>query len=164
VIVFIGERNTGHEVGYLARVVQRFKNTVCIEQKPNEVGIWTDTQMKLSYAFAMRYTVNSWGIFLMEDLVCRNPYLEEEDRREKTLAKLEDQLRRYKLHPLKSKSPVGRQQVAVSGKVDKEGKVSSNFQDDLATGLGMALGFWQKVLVREFDWIPYAKIFPDRGR
>lgn len=137
-----------------------YHNTHCLEQKNGEVGIWTDNAMKMRYVYQMRRELQGENVSILEDMVTCNPYMKYETRPKEMLEKLRDQLTRYKLDVSEPDNPHGKTKVTASGKVNNEGKNSGTFRDDLATSFGIAVGVYDALIQRDFEWAHYGIIFP----
>lgn len=159
-LVLCVERNTGHESGYLSDEFLKFSKTVAIAQhETKDYGWWTDHALKLKAAYKLRKSMAEGSLVLMKDFVCSNPWIPAEKRREKTMNKFVEQIKRYKLVENERSTPHANTKVTVSGKVDKDGKISGTFKDDIITMLGINLHLWDKLILREIPTFDYASVF-----
>lgn len=76
------------------------------------------------------------------------------------LRKFFDQMKRFRIVSETSENPGSMKKATVSGKVNKEGKISKNAHDDLAFVLSMATGVLDKIYMRIVDWFDYVRVWP----
>lgn len=148
-IIFIPERNTGHESGRMEKIFLRYGKTVsCRENDEKNPGIFTTNKLKLEYASELKESLKMGSVFFMEKYVCENPFLDKDSRRRDTQKKLFDQIKRARYVTKKAKSPFAPEGVTVSGKVNEKGNISEGYNDDLFITFGMGL-YWIKKFWRE---------------
>jgi hypothetical protein len=149
IIIFIPERNTGHESGRIEKIVMRHAKSMSYREKEDRnPGVFTTNNLKLDYATEIRDQLKMNSVFFMENFVCENPYMDKDKRRRETQKKLFDQLKRVRYVVKKNKTPFANENVAVSGKVNEKGNISDGYNDDLFFVFGMGL-YWIKMFWRE---------------
>ena len=99
------------------------------------------------------------SIVYMKDMICTNPFVDPSDRRKKTKAKFEEQLKRYKPVMTTPKDPQSTPKMTVSGKTDKEGRISGMFKDDLITNFALNMYLWDLLLTRKVQNFNYQMVF-----
>lgn len=161
-ILFCPERNLGHEGGYLAQPFSELhpKNKPLAQYEEKDYGWWTDNAAKINYAYKTREIMATGGVRYMKNWVCTNPWLPPEDRRKITKTKFEEQMRRFRPVTTSVKDPHNIPRMTVSGKVDKDGKISGSFQDDLMMAFCMSIYLWHLIIMRQVLYLNYATIFP----
>ena len=96
----------------------------------------------------------------MKDFICINPFINDEFERRKTIrSKFEEQLYRFRVVTTTPKQAHSIPKQTVSGKVDKEGKISGMFQDDLVMSFTMNLYIWEELIFRRVPNFPYQMVF-----
>jgi hypothetical protein len=161
-ILFFGERNTGHEIGHMSRLLSQYSNTYSYRQKTNrDFGIWTDNALKISFAMAARLEVAKGNIYYMDDLICTNRFAKcvGPKKVDEIKHELESQAARYKFVATNPKSPHSIPRITVTGKTGKSGVVNSAFNDDLVFAFTGAIGIHEKLLLRQLenmDWSAYS--------
>jgi len=96
-----------------------------------------------------------------QNFICANPFSENpETRAQEALVKFFDQLKRFRIVSEVSENPGSMKKATVSGKVNKEGKVSKSAHDDLAFVVSMATGVMDKLYLRAVDWFDYVRVWP----
>jgi hypothetical protein len=146
-----------HEAGFTAQyVLEQFPGSIAISQDvQNDYGWWTDHPTKMRYAYSFRHHMLTESVFYSKNLVVTNPWLDPAKRHSTTLAKFEEQMKRYKLVQNELKNPLAIAKTSVSGKVDKEGKVSGTFNDDLMFAVTMATWMKDTIIVGTMPNFPY---------
>lgn len=165
-IVVCVERNTAHEAGFLCDAVReglrhsRISFIAQNEKNPADVGWWTDAPVKTQMAYALQYVLNEDRLSYAEDMVCKNMWLDESDRLEKTKKKVMEQLPRYRitLTGLSETNPTATPRISVSGKVDKDGKLSKGFKDDLIVSLSGNIFFYRKLYEKSLPNLNYNEL------
>ena len=100
------------------------------------------------------------SVQIMKDLVCSNPYIDGAENRYKIItSKFKEQLGRWRLVQRPSKNPGSVPKFSGSGKVDKDGKISSSFQDDVAMAFFMNIFLWEQLIERNIPTFDYARVF-----
>jgi len=159
-IIFCCERNMAHEAGFLTEPVLKHRNTVAIAQHDvNDYGWWTDLQTKVQAAYKARHCMAMESVGYMKDFICTNPWLDPKTRRQITKAKFEEQLKRYKPVVTNPKDPHSTPKVTVSGKTNKEGKVSGTFNDDLMSTFCLNVYLMEMLLLRKIPNFNYQVVF-----
>lgn len=160
-IMFVAEKNTGHESGHLVRELRKMQRIYAIRQNNNvEYGWWTDNKAKVSYAHAARAKMAENSVFMMHEVVCKNPWVQPEDvRRRKVIEKFYDQMSRYQLIEMEPHSAATPARVTVSGKVDPEGRMQKGKNDDLFFTFTMNIGIWKEITERNIPTMPYQTLF-----
>lgn len=160
-ICFCVERNMAHEAGFITEmVINKFPGTIGITQNPdNDYGWWTDHGQKIRYAMSLRQTFLENSIVYSDRLVCVNPFMEESRRMTATKAKFEEQLSRYKIIASDSQSAVSTPKFSVSGKTDKDGKISRSFNDDIVFAMSMACWMATSISANTLPNFPYDEGF-----
>lgn len=99
------------------------------------------------------------SVRIMSDMICSNPFVpDENERRTTVLAKFKEQIERFRVIPTKKKQAHSKSIVTVSGKVDKEGRISGSLQDDLMMAFCMNVDIWEKLVKREIATFPYSRV------
>ncbi len=160
-LMFAAETNTGHESGHLVTELKKMKRVYAIREKEDgEYGWRTDNKAKVHYAWSARAKMASDAVFLMKDLVCKNPWVEKEDvRRQKVVEKFYDQMSRYQIVELAQHSAATPARVTTSGKVNQEGRIQAGKNDDLFFTFTMNLGLWEYIINRSIRTLPYETLF-----
>ena len=117
--IFIPERNTGHECGFLAEEFLTFKNTYALSIDGKEFGAWTAKGDKIKYLYAARNHMIMDSLVYAEHLVCMNPFLNARDRLDITLKKFHDQMKSYQFVGTEEKNAHQMVKYTASGKTDK---------------------------------------------
>lgn len=159
-IIFAPERNTGHEGDFLRRALQNFPRMhFCYEKGPeNGCGVWTTHALKVSYGFSMRYQFSTRNISLWDQFICANPYQDPATRAGETISKLKEQMGRYRIVYTETDNPHGRNNTTLSGKVNKEGKITKNAKDDICFALSMAICLLDKIDMGMLDWFDHTRL------
>ena len=112
------------------------------------VGIWTSAPVKVHYAVAARKHVRDGTLSMVDQLVCANPRMVDdndvpvspETRSEFIVAKLREQLMRYKQVENDTTNPLSLVRSGISGVTDRHGKKDPSAKDDLALAFTFACG------------------------
>jgi hypothetical protein len=141
-ILFIGERNSGHESGHIWLEIARSARTFAVcERTLDKVGWWTTNAMKIEYVEAMRdYFLERSLCFSAEGVTCVNPWIPSETRLSTARAMLADQMRRFRGHRLPSGA------MTYSGKIDDRGRIIPGVNDDLALCVMMCAAVHKHIL------------------
>ncbi len=161
-LIFCAERNTGHESGFLARYFLSLgskKLCAIAEREDGDYGWWTTGVSKPEYGYAARFQMINRSVCYMKDFVCANPWLKSNERRQITKTKFEEQMRRYGPVEIAPKTALSTSRVGISGKVDKDGKISKMHTDDLMMVFTMAMHIWNRLLEKKVPNINYNEIF-----
>jgi hypothetical protein len=161
--VFVAERNTGREAGHLQRRFILHKgNSFSIKQKPDkDYGWWTSNIEKLRYAYWTRDKIVENAITFLDSMIVTSVQTDmsfQDDLRKKVIEKLFDQMQRYQEKELQGLSGASIPKVAISGKMDEEGKLKKGQNDDLMFTLTFNIGIWKKIVNREIDSFPYQTV------
>jgi hypothetical protein len=150
-----------HEAGFLANEVKKFDKVELIaERGGDDYGWWTTNISKVKQAYAAWAALSTGQIQFLSDWVCENPYTPDKvKRRSETLEKFGEQLRRYGEYEMATKNALSIPKVGVSGCIDKEGRVSGLFNDDLAIAFCMNIWLWGLLCRREIEGFNYSRIF-----
>lgn len=119
----------------------------------------TDLHTKVQAAYKTRHYFVMGAIGYMEDFICTNASLDSKTRRQTTKAKFEEQLKRYKPVVTSPKDPHSTPKVTVSGKTNKEGKVSGTFRDDLMSTCCLNNYIWDMLLNKKVPNFNYKLVF-----
>lgn len=152
----------GHEGGYLAKPFMDLntKNIALSQYEEKDYGWWTDNNAKINYAYKTREFMAMGAVRYMKDWVCVNPWIKPEDRRKITKQKFEEQMKRFRPVTTSVKDPHMIPRMTVSGKVDKDGKISGAFQDDLMMAFCMGIYIWHMIIMRQVMYLNYSVLFP----
>jgi hypothetical protein len=160
-ILFFGERNTGQEIGHLTDILFDYDNVFSYKQKENRnFGIWTNDEIKISYAMAARLEISKGNVYVMVNMISANRFMDvdPDKRADAMFDMLEDQGLRYKILSNKPKNPHSGVKMTVTGKVGKNMIRNSSFKDDLIFTLTALIGIHEKLLTRDLenmDWGVY---------
>lgn len=162
-LIFAPERNTGHEGDFMWHAIARFPPiTPCWEKgQQNGAGVWTTPQSKMRYGMALKYQFVARSISVYKRFICVNPYVDPGKREKELMLKFIDQLKRFRIFYPISENPGSQKKATLSGKVNKEGKVSHNAHDDLAMTLAMACSMLDMLEMRQVDWFDYVRVWPE---
>lgn len=155
-ILFFGERNVGHEIGHMQRIISEYDRTYTYKQPEKQFGIWTGAVEKISYAMATRREMAKKCVYYADAMVCTNRNYLETERRKKSVAEFEDQARRYRFITSKPKTAHSNAKLTVSGKVGKDGNINGSFNDDLFFAFTAAIGVHDKMLLKELPGMDYS--------
>lgn len=108
----------------------------------------------MNYGRTLRSTFLQDSLVYAKKLVCVNPFLEESKRLSTTKSKMEEQLRRLKYVTNDVKTPLAVTRQTISGKTNKDGKISGSFSDDLAMALMINLWMCEGVIYRTLPNLP----------
>lgn len=161
-LLFCPERNLGHEGGYLAEPFQNLhqKNVALAQYENKDYGWWTDNAAKINYAYKTREFMAMGAVRFMKDWVCTNPWIQPEERKKITKMKFEEQMKRFRPVTTNVKDPHSIPRMTISGKVDKDGKISGSFQDDLMMAFCMGIYIWHLIIMRQVMYLNYSLLFP----
>jgi hypothetical protein len=160
-ILFVAERNSGRESGYLAlHLRQNFKKVMLIKQKEDkDYGWWTAHDGKKEYAYTARYNIVTQNIALLQDYVCQNSWISPEKRRDECTKKFYTQMGRYRLVSSKPNTAFGTGKVTVSGKTNEQGKISDGFNDDLFFVFTWCCSMLDKLYHQTIPNLNYGELF-----
>jgi hypothetical protein len=160
-LVLVCERNTGHESGFLADPFKKLhpKNIAVAQYEDGDYGWWTEVGDKQKYAFKTRECMMVGAMCFMKDWICTNPWLRPEERHKTTRAKFEEQIKRVRPVMTQPKEPHSTPRMTISGKVDKEGKISGTFRDDLAMSLLINIYVGHMLQTNQVPNFPYSRVF-----
>jgi hypothetical protein len=161
-ILFVGEKNSGHDSGHVARpLLEGFKGIIPVKEHENkDYGWWTSNNAKLKYAYSCRYALTMGSVFVMKDCVTVNPWIKgPPDKRIFTYNKLVAQMKRYKPTYTTPTTAFSARKVTVSGKVDEHGKLSSGVNDDLFMTFTMACHFLDEFMYRRIPNLDYDLLY-----
>ena len=127
--------------------------------KTHYTYIRTDNQTKVRCAYKARECMVMHSVFYMKDFICTNPWLDASTRRQTTKAKFEEQLKRFKPVLTSPKDPHSTPKITVSGKTDKEGKVSGMFKDDIMCAFSLNMFLWDQLFSRKVPNFNYQLVF-----
>lgn len=163
-IIFAPERNTGHEGDFLRREILNFPRLhVCYEYGPERgAGVWTTRDVKLKYGFTLKFIFDTKNVSIWEHFVCANRYQDAATRKAETIAKLKEQMGRYRIIYNETENPFGTNSTTLSGKTNKEGKITKNAKDDLVFSFSMATGILDCITMRMFPWFNYEALYRDQ--
>lgn len=161
-LMFAGERNTGFESGHMVKQLKKYKHVYAMKEKEDsEYGFNTNNKSKMEYAFSARDRMAEESVFILDDWVCTNPWIENVvERKHKTLEKFYEQMSRYQLIELQQRSVTSASKVTVTGKANAEGKKQAGKQDDLFFTFTMNCGLWEKIKKHQIPTMPYNVLFP----
>jgi hypothetical protein len=158
-IVFIPERNTGHEGGHMKLIADKYGAYTYRERQDRDYGMWTDPQNKIDSADRARVAMAEGSVHLMKDFITVNPFHEKTNETERRTAMVDEflnQLMRLRFVYNKSKTPFGKNQKAVSGKTDKNGNITSGVNDDLAVCFCFLILINQLIITKELKDMDYS--------
>lgn len=160
-LIFCPERNLGHEGGYLTQPFMEIhpKNIAVAQYTHSDYGWWTDNQGKINYGYKTRELMAMGSIRFMKDWICTNPWLSPQERKKITRSKFEEQLKRFRPVTTPVKDPQSIPRMTVSGKVDKDGKVSGTFRDDIMMAFCMNIYIWYLIMMRQVANFNYQLVF-----
>lgn len=159
-IIFCAERNMAHEAGFIAKFVKReFPRSYAIAQKPdNDYGWYTTHDQKIQYAMALVACMSNEALVFSKQMRCATPTFLGTSVPEERLAtikqKLFEQMGRYRMVQSQSHNALFIPRSTVSGKVDKEGRVSGAFNDDLIFSLSMCIWLTRELLLNRIPHMP----------
>lgn len=164
-----------HEAGFLTLEHQKLhpKNISLAQHELKDYGWWTDYSSKVKYAFKVsqlqinfklilkkaRSLIALDNVFIMKDFICANPFVDEHTRRDVLDSKFREQVQRFRVVTTKPKEAHSIPRVTVSGKVDKDGKISGSHQDDLMMAFCMNLYVWEQLMERAVPNFDYQTVF-----
>lgn len=155
-----------HEAGFLANAVRKAFNhsrvSFICQRDPADVGWWTDYITKYKMAYSMRFHFSMpGGLQFADEMICCNPWLPEDTRLKTAKDKFLDQIKRYKIviSGISATNPTSNPRVSVSGKTNKEGRVSTSFADDLAFCISANLYLNDLLLTRQLPYFNYEEVF-----
>lgn len=157
-----GERNTGHEVHYLAEILQAFANKSVVSQKgTDDEGWWTDQYNKQKQLHEADSALGCRQIRFLEGWATAHAFAKEppEERRAKLLKQLESELSRYGEHEKVTNDPGATPRVFISGRVKSDGSREESTRDDLAFAACFAIWLCRLVVKRIAPGVDYEKIF-----
>lgn len=163
-IVFVMERNTGHEAGHVSNLLlTRDTRAVAVRQKANkDYGWWTSNDMKIGYAAAGRTRLRTKSVAMLGSMVCTNPFADSEktddDLRSDMRAELSQELSRVREVSTRSDNPLATSRTTVSGKVGEDGKVMHGQNDDLFITFCMACFFTSMFIEERIPFLDYRKL------
>jgi hypothetical protein len=73
-------------------------------------------------------------------------------------------MKRFRIVYPAADNPGHAKKATLSGKTNKEGKVSHNAHDDLAMTTSIACGIMDKLEMRMVDWFDYNRVWPQGTR
>jgi len=161
--VFCPERNTAGEVWVMERVFERYRNTHVIRQQEDKVaGWWTTNAVKRNYCEYGVRALRCTKVFFLSDMLCECPWASHDyqKRKKDTLAKLSEQLLRFKSAPRKDPVTGKIRLPKISGRIDNDGKEIKEAKDDLGFTFFMFSYFIEKLSNREIPAtdVDYVKI------
>lgn len=172
-ILFCCESNMAHEAGFLSNEVKKYHNSEIITdgRKGKKTGAiaegwFTTNEIKVSQAYDAWDIVSQNGVTFIKDWVCASPFVKNPiKRRRETREKFVEQLKRYSEIEMPTKDPLSTPRSGVSGCVDKEGRSSSSFTDDLCTAFCLGIHLWKLLRRRQVPHFAYSRVFGiDRNR
>lgn len=160
------ELGTGQESGRFAARFQKRPASYCIREKPGakNYGWRTTAFSKNAYTQQLWTKMGEGAIFYLDDMVCVNPWLPEDSRREKTVNEFEAQLARFKVVTKKNANPFAPGSVTTSGKVGEDGNLQQGVNDDMAMALAMNLYITLRMQTRTIPGLDYNTLLGDELR
>jgi hypothetical protein len=162
--IFCCENSLGHDSSTLARVVAKYDYHILIAEKGDGVWGWNASDnAKKEQAFEAWRALHSRQVRFMQNWICSSPFDETptEERRKVVKTKMLEQARRYKEFEHPSSHAAGHPKSGISGILDKDGKKSRTFNDDLMIAFCMGVFLWMKIYMRDVPGFPYWEVFQD---
>lgn len=101
------------------------------------------------------------AVAYMKDWICVNRWLDPKTRKQITESKFREQIKRYKPVATAPKDPHSVPKVTVSGKTNKEGKVSGTFKDDIMSTFCLNMHLFDLLLLKKIPNFNYDIVFRD---
>ncbi len=124
-----------------------------------DCGIWTTNENKIRYASDAREELSTDSVSFLEDMVCKNPFLDPDKRIKITQKKFIEQMKRFKLVNPEIRNAGNIPKATVSGKVNDDGKINTSFNDDLYFVFTMGMSLLKSLYRREVKIIDYDRLF-----
>ena len=147
-IIYIGERNTGHESGRHAQLLEKMRKTYSLKDKPDRnYGVWTSQERKKAYGNDLREMLKDKRFVLMKNFVVvfGDDAASEKLRRKDVQAELIGSMLRAKyVTSGKNKKKI----IGWSAKMDDDRKFDESMNDDLLVALAMTIYFSARFMKR----------------
>lgn len=165
--IFCAERNMAHESGFIAFFVrEQFPGSYAIMQHANnDYGWYTTHDQKIRYAYSLVGRLAEDSLVFSHRALCGQPEFlgtlattANEERWQSIKNKLYEQLSRYRVVQSAVHNALTIAKTTVSGKVDKEGRVSGSFNDDLVFALSMSTWLCSELLQRRLPNFPHDQV------
>ncbi len=171
-LLFMGERNSGGSVGTILDYMRDIPRFIPLKQSANkDYGFFTDVRNKTTMVTQAARKVQEGAVFYAKDFVVANPYererkpfLSDADMRLAVQKNFVDQLRRMRFHLSLPKTPHATARMAVSGKLDEEGRPRDGFDDDMAIAFCMNVHVWLLLRQRQIPGLNYGLLFRGNTR
>lgn len=119
-------------------------------------GWWTDRHMKTEYVISGAEQLREGKLAFLQDMVCKNPWMDPRTRAAVTREKLLEQIPRFRL---RDPTPgTSRSMPIMSGKIDENGRQVKGMKDDMAFSLFMTLYMVDKILKESIPGFDYSYI------
>jgi hypothetical protein len=150
-----------HEAGFLTKEFMdlHHKNIGVAQYDHTDYGWWTDNAAKVKYGYKTRELMMLGCVTFMQDWICINPWIKADERKRSTLSKFTEQVKRYRPVATTPSEPHSTGRITLSGKVDKDGKISGTFKDDIMVALTMNLYLWEELSLRRVPNFNYKAVF-----
>ena len=146
-IINFFESNLGQESSHMAHMVKKERKVWTMYEK-GKAGVVTTNDRKMKYVSSVLSYFNNSAIHFIEDTVCKNQYVDANDRLKKVKNEFKKQLLQFQKNVIQPTQPWDLAKIIYSGKV-KEG-----MKDDLVMTL-LFTTFWAQQFVGRKIMAPY---------